>query len=75
LHCTALYNVQVAAEDRALYPGRDLRCPSYPSGMTKPDVQKKFKKQIYVFVSEKMDSLLCEVRIGTGDMLAAVRNI
>ena len=45
------------------------------SGMTKADVQKKFKKQIYVFVSEKMDFLLCQVRIGTDNMLTVVRNI
>ena len=45
------------------------------SGMIKADVQKDFEKQIYVFVSEKIDFLLCEVRIGTGDMLTVVRNI
>ena len=43
--------------------------------MTKANAQKKFKKQIYVFVSEKMDFLLCQVRIGTDNMLTVVRNI
>jgi len=45
------------------------------SGMTNADEQKEFMKQIDVFVSEKMDFLLCEVRIGTDDMLTVGRNI
>jgi hypothetical protein len=67
--CTALHCIaQVAAEGGALTLGGISKCPSYLSGMTKADVQKEFKNQIDVFVSEKMDFLLCEVRIGTDDI-------
>ena len=52
---------QVADEGGALTLGGISQCPSYLSGMSKADVQKEFKKQIDVFVSEGMDFLLCEV--------------
>ena len=54
---------QVADEGGALTLGGISQCPSYLSGMSKADVQKEFKKQIDVFVSEGMDFLLCEVGI------------
>ena len=57
----------MAAEGGALTLDGISQCPSYLSGMTKADVQKEFRKQIDIFVSEKMDFLLCEVRIGTDD--------
>merc|ERR1712180_521560 len=40
--------------------GELSQCPTYLSGMSKADVQKEFKKQIDVFVSEGLDFLLCE---------------
>ena len=52
---------EVADEGGALTLGGISQCPSYLSGMSKADVQKEFKKQIDVFVSEGMDFLLCEV--------------
>ena len=54
---------QVADEGGALTLGGISQCPSYLSGMSKADVQKEFKKQIDVFVSEGMDFLLCEVSL------------
>merc|ERR1712142_795170 len=51
---------EVADEGGALTLGGISQCPSYLSGMSKADVQKEFKKQIDVFVSEGMDFLLCE---------------
>ena len=51
----------MADEGGALTLGGISQCPSYLSGMSKADVQKEFKKQIDVFVSEGMDFLLCEV--------------
>ena len=52
---------QVADEGGALTLGGISQCPSYLSGMSKADVQKEFKKQIDIFVSEGIDFLLCEV--------------
>jgi hypothetical protein len=51
------------------------QCPSYLSSMTKADVQKEFKEEIDIFVPETMDFLLCEVRIGTYNILTVGRNI
>merc|ERR1711971_1473784 len=51
---------EVADEGGALTLGGISQCPSYLFGMSKADVQKEFKKQIDVFVSEGMDFLLCE---------------
>ena len=52
---------QVADEGGALTLGGISQCPSYLSGMSKADVQKEFKKQIDIFVSEALDFLLREV--------------
>merc|ERR1712177_117645 len=43
---------EVADEGGALTLGGLSQCPTYLSGMSKADVQKEFKKQIDVFVSE-----------------------
>jgi len=51
---------EVADEGGALTLGGLSQCPTYLSGMSKADVQKEFKKQIDVFVSEGLDFLLCE---------------
>ena len=55
--------MQVADEGGALTLGGLSQCPTYLSGMSKADVQKEFKKQIDVFVSEGLDFLLCEVSL------------
>jgi betaine-homocysteine S-methyltransferase len=76
LRCAALHCIaQVATEHGALTLGGISQCPSYLSGMTKADVQKEFKKEIDVFVPEKMDFQLWEVRIGTYNILTVGRNI
>jgi hypothetical protein len=76
LRCAALHCiVQVADEYGALTLGRISQCPPYLSSMTKADVQKEFNKEIDVFVAEKMDFQLFEVRIGTYDILTVGRNI
>merc|ERR1711971_1097260 len=46
---------EVADEGGALTLGGISQCPSYLSGMSKADVQKEFKKQIDVFVSEGLE--------------------
>jgi len=51
---------EVAAEGGALTLGGISQCPSYLSGHTKEQVQAEFRKQIQVFLEEKMDFLLCE---------------
>ena len=56
-------HLQVADEGGALTLGGLSQCPTYLSGMSKADVQKEFKKQIDVFVSEGLDFLLCEVSL------------
>ena len=59
-------HLQVADEGGALTLGGLSQCPTYLSGMSKADVQKEFKKQIDVFVSEGLDFLLCEVSLLLG---------
>ena len=54
---------EVAAEGDALVLGGICQCPTYLSGMTKEEVQGEFRKQIKVFVEEKLDFLLCEVKL------------
>jgi len=51
---------EVAAEGDALVLGGICQCPTYLSGMSKEEVQGEFRKQIKVFVEEKLDFLLCE---------------
>merc|ERR1711948_7892 len=46
---------EVADEGGALTLGGLSQCPTYLSGMSKADVQKEFKKQIDVFVSEGLE--------------------
>ena len=53
---------EVAAEGDALVLGGICQCPTYLSGMSKEEVQGEFRKQIKVFVEEKLDFLLCEVK-------------
>ena len=52
---------EVAAEGDALVLGGICQCPTYLSGMSKEEVQGEYRKQIKVFVEEKLDFLLCEV--------------
>ena len=54
---------EVAAEGDALVLGGICQCPSYLSGMDKDQVQAQYRKQIKVFVAEKLDFLLCEVKL------------
>jgi len=51
---------EVAAEGDALTLGGICQCPTYLSGQNKEAVQGEFRKQIDVFIKEKMDFLLCE---------------
>lgn len=51
---------EVAAEGDALVLGGISQCPTYLSGMEKESVQAEYRKQINVFVDEKLDFLLCE---------------
>ena len=52
---------EVAGEGDALVLGGICQCPSYLSGMEKDQVQAQYRRQIKVFVEEKIDFLLCEV--------------
>ena len=54
---------EVAAEGDALVLGGICQCPTYLSGMSKEEVQGEYRKQIKVFVEEKLDFLLCEVKL------------
>ena len=54
---------EVAAEGDALVLGGICQCPTYLSGMSKEEVQGEYRKQIKVFVEEKIDFLLCEVKL------------
>jgi len=51
---------EVASEGNALVAGGICQTPTYLSGMSKEDCQAIFKKQIDVFVKEKVDFLICE---------------
>jgi len=51
---------EVAGEGDALVLGGICQCPSYLSGMEKDQVQAQYRRQIKVFVEEKIDFLLCE---------------
>merc|ERR1712200_84909 len=51
---------EVAAEGDALVLGGISQTPSYLEGKGKQAVQAVFKKQIDVFVEEKLDFVLCE---------------
>jgi len=51
---------EVADEGGALVLGGISQTPSYLSGKPKKDVQAEFRKQVQVFVDNKMDFLLCE---------------
>ncbi|EEC00912.1 homocysteine S-methyltransferase, putative [Ixodes scapularis] len=51
---------EVALEQDALVAGGISQTPSYLSGCTKEEIQAEFKKQIDVFVANKMDFLICE---------------
>ena len=53
---------EVAAEGGALTLGGVCQTPSYLSGKTKAEVQEEFRKQMDVFVENKLDFVLCEVR-------------
>ena len=53
---------QVAAEGDALTLGGVCQTPSYLSAQSKETVQEEFRKQMNVFVENKMDFILCEVR-------------
>ena len=58
---------EVAAEGDALVLGGICQCPTYLSGMSKEEVQGEYRKQIKVFVEEKLDFLLCEVTFRIDD--------
>merc|ERR1712227_365862 len=51
---------EVAGEGDALVLGGICQCPSYLSGIEKDQVQAQYRRQIKVFVEEKIDFLLCE---------------
>lgn len=51
---------QVAGEGDALVCGGICQTPTYLSGLGKAATQKEFKKQVDVFVKEKVDFLLAE---------------
>ena len=51
----------VADEGDALVAGGVSQTPTYLSGMGKDAVQDIFRKQIQVFVDNKVDFLICEV--------------
>jgi betaine-homocysteine S-methyltransferase len=53
---------EVAAEGGALVAGGISQTPSYLSGLGKAAVQSEFRKQVQVFVENKVDFLICEVR-------------
>ena len=57
---------QVAAEGDALTLGGVCQTPSYLSAQSKQVVQEEFRKQMNVFVENKMDFILCEVRTYCG---------
>ena len=52
---------QVANEGSALVLGGICQTPSYLSGKGKEAVQAEFRKQIQVFITNKVDFLLAEV--------------
>lgn len=52
--------LEVAREQDALVAGGISQTPSYLSGRTKAEVQAEFKKQVDVFVANKMDFIICE---------------
>uniref|UniRef100_A0A1W7RAE1 Betaine--homocysteine S-methyltransferase 1 n=1 Tax=Hadrurus spadix TaxID=141984 RepID=A0A1W7RAE1_9SCOR len=51
---------EVANEGNALVAGGISQTPSYLSGKSKDEVQTEFKKQIQVFLDNKVDFLICE---------------
>jgi len=51
---------EVAAEGGALVAGGICQTPSYLSGLGKAVVQSEFRKQVQVFVENKVDFLVCE---------------
>ena len=63
---------EVAAEGDALVLGGICQCPTYLSGMSKEEVQGEYRKQIKVFVEEKLDFLLCEVKFRIDDETKAL---
>ena len=52
---------EVAAEGNALMLGGVSQTPTYLTGMKKEEVKDVFRRQVKVFVDEKVDFLLCEV--------------
>jgi hypothetical protein len=53
---------EVAAEGGALIAGGICQTPSYLSGLGKAAVQSEFRKQVKVFIDNRVDFLICEVR-------------
>lgn len=53
---------EVADEGNALVAGGVSQTPSYLSGKTKQECQAEFRKQMEVFVKNKVDFIICEVR-------------
>lgn len=52
--------LEVASEKNALVAGGISQTPSYLSGCSKAEVQDVFRKQVDVFVKNKLDFLICE---------------